>query len=41
MLMRCYDPKYQEKEPTYKGCRVEDYLLNFQHMCEWLDKNYY
>ena len=41
MLMRCYDPKYQEKHPTYKGCKVEDYLLNFQHMCEWLEKNYY
>ena len=41
MLMRCYDPKYQEKHTTYKGCKVEDYLLNFQHMCEWLDDNYY
>ena len=40
-LKRCYDPKYQEKEPTYKGCIVEDYLLNFQHMGEWIDKNYY
>ena len=41
MLMRCYDPKYQEKEPTYKGCEVEDYLLNFQHMAEWIENNYY
>ena len=41
MLKRCYDPKYQEKEPTYKGCTIEDYLLNFQHMCEWLEVNYY
>ena len=41
MLTRCYDPKYQEKKPTYKGCKVEDYLLNFQHMGEWLEKNYY
>ena len=41
MLMRCYYPKYQEKYPTYKGCEVEDYLLNFQHMCKWLDENYY
>lgn len=41
MLKRCYDPKYQEKYPTYKGCRVEDYLLNFQHMGEWLENNYY
>ena len=41
MLERCYDPKYQERYPTYKDCRVEDYLLNFQHMGEWIDKNYY
>ena len=41
MLMRCYDPKYQEKHPTYKGCSVEDYLLNFQHMGKWLEENYY
>ena len=41
MLKRCYEPKYQEKYPTYKGCTVEDYLLNFQHMGEWIDENYY
>ena len=41
MLRRCYDPKYHEKHPTYKGCSVEDYLLNFQHMGKWLDENYY
>lgn len=40
-LKRCYDPKYQEKYPTYKGCKVEDYLLNFQNMAEWIEKNYY
>ena len=41
MLIRCYDPKFQEKESTYKGCTVEDYLLNFQNMHEWIDENYY
>ena len=41
MLMRCYDPKYQEKHPSYKGCEIENYLLNFQHMGEWIDENYY
>ena len=41
MLQRCYDPKLHEKEPTYKECEVEDYLLNFQHMGEWIDENYY
>ena len=41
MLKRCYDPKYQEKYPTYKDCKVEDYLLNLQHMAKWINKNYY
>ena len=41
MLQRCYCSKYQEKQPTYKGCEVEDYLLNFQHMGEWLEENSY
>ena len=41
MLQRCYDPKYQEKYTTYKGCKVEEYLLNFQHMGEWIENNYY
>ena len=41
MLRRCYDPKYQEKYSTYKDCAVEDYLLNFQHMGEWIENNYY
>ena len=41
MLKRCYDPKFQEKEPTYKGCAVEEYLLNFQNMGAWINENYY
>ena len=41
MLKRCYDTEYQKKEPTYKGCKVEDYLLNFQHMGKWIEENYY
>ena len=41
MLKRCYDPKYHEICSTYKGCKVEDYLLNFQHMGEWIENNYY
>ena len=35
MLQRCYDPKYQEREPTYKGCIVEEFWLNFQNATEW------
>ena len=41
MLKRCYDTKYHEKESTYKDCKVEKYLLNFQHMGKWIDENYY
>ena len=41
MLQRCYDPKFHKKRPTYKGCSVEDYLLNFQHMGKWIEENYY
>ena len=41
MLQRCYDSKFHEKYPTYKGCKVESYLLNFQNMCEWIENNYY
>ena len=41
MLRRCYDPKYHEKEPTYKDCEVEDDWLNFQNFAKWYHKNYY
>ena len=41
MLERCYYPKLHERNPTYKDCKVEDYLLNFQHMGEWIENNYY
>ena len=41
MMRRCYDPKFHEKEPTYKDCIVEDHLLNFQCMGEWIKNNYY
>ena len=41
MLERCYDPKFHERNSTYKDCMVEDYLLNFQHMGEWIEENYY
>ena len=41
VLKRCYDTKLHERESTYKGCEVEDYLLNCQHMAEWIEINYY
>ena len=41
VLRRCYDPKLHEKYSTYKDCEVEDKWLNFQHMGEWIEENYY
>ena len=41
MLMRCYDPKYHEKEPTYIGCIVCEEWLNFQNFALWYEENYY
>ena len=41
MLMRCYDPKFQEKYPTYKGCRVAKEWHNFQVFAEWYYSNFY
>ena len=41
MLQRCYDPKLHKRNPTYEGCKVENYLLNFQNAAEWIEKNYY
>ena len=41
MLRRCYDPKYQEREPTYKDCEVCTEWHNFQTFAEWYNDNYY
>ena len=41
MLERCYDPKFQERRPTYKGCTVYNEWLNFQNFAEWYENNYY
>jgi hypothetical protein len=40
MLERCYDEKYQEKQPTYKGCTVDERWHNFQVFAEWMEINY-
>ena len=40
MLRRCYDKKYQEKHPTYKGCTVDERWHNFQVFAEWHERNY-
>lgn len=35
MIKRCYDPDYQEKFPTYKGCSVADEWKDYQVFAEW------
>lgn len=40
MLSRCYDKKYQEKQPAYIGCYVDNYLLGFQNFAKWFEENY-
>lgn len=37
MLARCYSPKYQEKQPTYKGCSVSDDWLTFSNFKSWME----
>ena len=39
MIARCYYDKAQEKQPTYRGCQVEEYLLSFQNFCEFYHEN--
>jgi len=41
MLIRCYDTKYHEKQPTYIGCSVCEEWLCFQNFALWMEKNYY
>ena len=36
MLERCYSTKYQEKQPTYKGCSVSDEWLVFTSFKSWM-----
>lgn len=41
MLERCYDPKYIQKHPSYKGCKVSNEWHDFQNFAGWFEKNYY
>jgi len=41
MLMRTYDLKYQEKQPTYIKCSVCTEWLNFNIFSLWYNENYY
>lgn len=40
MLKRCYSSEYQEKYPTYKGCKVSQEWLIYSNFKEWFDENY-
>ena len=37
MLQRCYSIKYQERNPTYKGCSVSDEWLTFSVFKMWME----
>lgn len=37
MLMRCYSSKFQERQPTYKGCSVSDEWLTFSVFKTWME----
>lgn len=41
MLKRCYDKKYQKKQPTYIGCSACEEWHNFQNFAKWYEENYY
>ena len=41
MSERCYNEKFQEKQPTYKECSVCEEWLNFQNFAKWYNENYY
>jgi hypothetical protein len=41
MHRRCYDPKYHEKHPTYKNCKVCKEWNDYQEFAEWYYSHYY
>lgn len=40
MLGRCYNESELLKRPTYRGCSVDPYFLNFQNFANWCEVNY-
>ncbi len=38
MLRRCYSKKFQENQPTYKGCTVCEKWLTFSNFKAWMEK---
>ena len=37
MLKRCYSTKFQEKQPTYRGCSVTEEWLTFSVFRNWME----
>ena len=37
MLERCYSTKFQERNPTYKGCSVSEEWLTFSNFRRWME----
>ena len=37
MLRRCYSTKFQERNPTYKGCSVSEEWLRFSNFKRWME----
>ena len=37
MLQRCYSSKFQERNPTYKGCSVSEEWLTFSNFRRWME----
>ena len=40
ILQRCYDPKTQQKNPSYIGCTMHTEWHNFQNFSIWFEANY-
>ena len=40
IFKRCYCPKTQVRQPTYKDCTVATDWHNFQNFAKWFDENY-
>lgn len=40
MVERCYSNKFQEKQPTYKGCEVSKEWLLYSNFKKWFDNNF-
>lgn len=39
MLVRCYNEKFHERQPQYKGCTVCEEWLNYSNFKVWYDRN--